>query len=158
MYTEEVHWSSIFQVLKSEVSHHMIQQSHYWACTQRKPQFQRMCVPQCSLKHSLPQPGCGSNLNVHGQTNGQRRCDICVQYNGILLSHNKGTNWVIWKDMDGPQDCHTELSQKKKQISYLYTYMWNLEKMIYYLICKAVIETQTKNKHGYRVEKRSGMN
>ena len=29
-------------------------------------------------------------------------------YNGILLSHIKEQNWVIYRDMDGPRVCHTE--------------------------------------------------
>ena len=29
-------------------------------------------------------------------------------YNGILLSHKKEQNWVIYRDVDGPRDCHTE--------------------------------------------------
>ena len=29
-------------------------------------------------------------------------------YNGILLSHKKERNWVIFRDMHGSRDCHTE--------------------------------------------------
>ena len=29
----------------------MIQQSHYWAYTQRKPKFKMTHAPQCSLQH-----------------------------------------------------------------------------------------------------------
>ena len=51
-------------------------------------------------------------------------------YNGILLSHKKERNWVICWDVDGPRDCHTEWSksEREKQISYINTCMWNLEK------------------------------
>ena len=28
--------------------------------------------------------------------------------NGILLSHKKEWNCAIWRDVDGPRDCHTE--------------------------------------------------
>ena len=51
-------------------------------------------------------------------------------YNGILLSQKKERNWVICWDVDGPRDCHTEWSksERKKQISYINSYMWNLEK------------------------------
>ena len=50
-------------------------------------------------------------------------------YNGILLSHKKEQNWVICREVDGPRDCHTEWSKSErgKQISYINTYMWNLE-------------------------------
>ena len=32
---------------------------------------------------------------------------ICV-YSGILLSHKKEQNWVIYSDVDAPGLCHTE--------------------------------------------------
>ena len=42
----------------------------------------------------------------------------------------KGTKLVTYRDVDGPRDCHTELSksERKNQISYINAYMWNLEK------------------------------
>ena len=48
-------------------------------------------------------------------------------YNGILLSHKKKRNWVIYGDVDGPRDCHTEWSksEREKQISYGNTYVRN---------------------------------
>ena len=51
-------------------------------------------------------------------------------YNGILLSHKKERNSVICRDVDGPRDCDTEWgkSEREKQILYINTYMWNLEK------------------------------
>ena len=51
-------------------------------------------------------------------------------YNGILLSHKKEWNWVIWRDVDGPRNCHTEWnkSEREKQILYNIAYTWNLEK------------------------------
>ena len=44
--------------------------------------------------------------------------------------HKKEQNWVICRDVDGSRDCHTEgsKSEREKQISYINTYMWNLEK------------------------------
>ena len=29
-------------------------------------------------------------------------------YKGILLSHEKEQNWIIYKDIDGPTDYHME--------------------------------------------------
>ena len=51
-------------------------------------------------------------------------------YNEMFLSHQKEWNWVIWRDVDEPRDCHIEWSQlvREKQILYINTYMWNLEK------------------------------
>ena len=56
--------------------------------------------------------------------------DVVHIYNGILLSHKKERNCVICRDVDGSRDCHTEWSksEREKQISYINTYMWNLEK------------------------------
>ena len=42
----------------------------------------------------------------------------------------KEWNWVIYRDVDGSRDCHTEWSksEREKQILYINAYMWNLEK------------------------------
>ena len=34
--------------------------------------------------------------------------DVVHIYNGILLSREKEQNWVIYRDVDGPRDCHTK--------------------------------------------------
>ena len=51
-------------------------------------------------------------------------------YNGMLLSHKKERNCVICRDVDGSRGCYTERSKSEteKQILYINTYMWNLEK------------------------------
>ena len=51
-------------------------------------------------------------------------------YNGILLSHKKDQNWFICSDMVETRVCHAEYSksEREKQISYINTSMWNLEK------------------------------
>ena len=56
--------------------------------------------------------------------------DVAHIYNAILLSHKKKWNWVICSEVDGPRDCHTEWSksEREKQISYINSCMWNLEK------------------------------
>ena len=56
--------------------------------------------------------------------------DVVHIYKGILLSHKKERNWVICRDVDGSRDYHTEWSksEREKQISYINTYMWSLEK------------------------------
>ena len=50
-------------------------------------------------------------------------------HNGILLSHKKKRNWVICSEVDGPRLCRTDWSksERKKQIPYANTYIWNLE-------------------------------
>ena len=56
--------------------------------------------------------------------------DVVHIYNGILLSHSKERNLVIYRDMDASSDCHTEWSksESERQISHINAYMWNLEK------------------------------
>ena len=70
-------------------------------------------------------------------------------YNGILLSHKKKQNWVIYSEVDGPRDCHTEWSksEKEKQISYINTYMWNLEKGYRSYLQSRNRDTDIENKH-----------
>ena len=34
--------------------------------------------------------------------------DVAHIYNGILLSHKKEWNWIIYRDVDGPGDCPTD--------------------------------------------------
>ena len=50
-------------------------------------------------------------------------------YNRILLSHKKEWNNAICSNMDGTRDYHTKWSksEKKRQIPYNITYMWNLK-------------------------------
>ena len=50
-------------------------------------------------------------------------------YNRILLSHVKEWNSAIFRDADGPRDCHTEWSksEREKQILHNIAGMWNLE-------------------------------
>ena len=51
-------------------------------------------------------------------------------YNGILLSHEKERVWVSSNEVDETRAYYTEWSksEREKQISYINTYMWNLEK------------------------------
>ena len=54
--------------------------------------------------------------------------DVVHIYKQILLSHIKGQNCAICRDVDGPSESHTEWSQKEKNKYYINTYIWNLEK------------------------------
>ena len=52
-------------------------------------------------------------------------------YNEILLSHETEQACAIWRDVDGPRDCHeSEISQKEKNRYRIFIYIWNLEKMV----------------------------
>ena len=65
---------------------------------------------QCSLKHYLQQPGHGSKQNDKGTD----KEDVIHVYNGISLSYKKELNNVIYSNVNGPRDCHTEWSQTER--------------------------------------------
>ena len=51
-------------------------------------------------------------------------------YKGILLSHKKEYIWVISNEVDETRDYYIKWikSEREKQISYINSYIWNLEK------------------------------
>ena len=51
-------------------------------------------------------------------------------YNGIIFSHKKEHIWVSSNEVDKPRAYYTEWSkwEREKQISYINTYIWNLER------------------------------
>ena len=64
-------WRTVWRFLKKlEIELPYDPAIHYWAYTPRKPELKDTHVPQCSSQHFLQQPGHGSNLDVHWQTNG----------------------------------------------------------------------------------------
>ena len=90
-----------------------------------------------SKRHMHPNVHCSTIYNSQDTESiwmsinrGMNKEDVVHIYSGILLSHKKEWNWVIFRDMDGPRDCHTEWSksEREKQISYINAYMWNVEK------------------------------
>ena len=65
-------------------------------------------------------------------------------YNGILLGHKNEQIWVSSSEADEPGACYTEWSklEREKQILYINTYVWSLEKGADEPICRAGVETQ----------------
>ena len=57
---------------------------------------------------------------------------VVYMYNGILLSHKKEQIWDNSREVDEPRACFTQSewskSEREKQVSYINTYIWNLEK------------------------------
>ena len=53
-----------------------------------------------------------------------------VVYTGILLSHKKECIWVSSNEVDEPTAYYTEWSksEREKQILFINSYIWNLEK------------------------------
>ena len=70
--------------------------------------------------------------------------EVVHVYNGILLSHKKEWNNVIWSNMDGPGVYHTKWSKsdRERQISYDITYMWDLKYDTNELIYKTEKDSQ----------------
>ena len=57
--------------------------------------------------------------------------EVVVQiYNGILLSYTKERVWVSSNEVDEPRAYYTEWSksERERQILYINTYIWNLER------------------------------
>ena len=50
-------------------------------------------------------------------------------HNGLLLDHKKEQIWVSCNEVDEPRASYTEWSksERKKQVSYINAYIWNLE-------------------------------
>ena len=49
-------------------------------------------------------------------------------YSGILLNHKEEYIWVSSNELDEPRACYTEWSVKKRKISFINTYIWNIER------------------------------
>ena len=66
-------------------------------------------------------------------------------HNGILLSYKKEYIWVSSNEVDEPKAYYTERSklEREKQISYINTYIWNLERWYQDPRCRTAKETQT---------------
>ena len=64
-------------------------------------------------------------------------------HNGLLLSHETEWNNAICGYMVGPRDYHTKQSksERKRQIPYDSTYMWNLK----YYTNQHIYETKTES-------------
>ena len=54
---------------------------------------------------------------------------VCI-YNGLLLSHKKEWNLIIFDIMDAARDYYAKWnkSDRERNIPYDFTYMWNLKK------------------------------
>ena len=75
-------WKTVWRFLKKlEIELLMTQQSHFWAYTPRKPDLKETHAPLCSSQHCLSQPGHGSNLDAHQQTNGKGSCGTYTPWN-----------------------------------------------------------------------------
>ena len=58
--------------------------------------------------------------------------------NGMLLSHKKERIQLSSSEVDEPRAYYTEWSksEREKQLLYIYTYVWNLEKWHILTVCR----------------------
>ena len=64
-------------------------------------------------------------------------------YNGVLLSHKREQNWVIFREVDGLESViQSEVSQKEKNKYCILMHMAESRKMVREPICRVEIETQ----------------
>ena len=56
--------------------------------------------------------------------------DVVHIYNGILLSHKKEWNNVIFSNMDGPRDYHTMWSKSEKEKYHTISLICGIKKMV----------------------------
>ena len=75
--------------------------------------------------------------------------------NRILLGHKKEQIWVSWTEVDEPKACYTEWNQLEKQIWYINTYIWNLEKW-HWWTCSQDINRDAEVENGLVDTEREG--
>ena len=74
--------------------------------------------------------------------------------NGILFSH-KELSCAIYRDMNGPRDCHTELRKSEREkinISHNIAYICNLEKSYRWTYLQSRNRNNRECTYGYGVE------
>ena len=75
--------------------------------------------------------------------------EVVIQiHNGILLSYKKEHIWDSSNKVDEPRAYYTawSKSERKRQILYINTYIWNLENGMDDPTCRAAKETQVTNR------------
>ena len=75
--------------------------------------------------------------------------EVVIQiHNGILLSYKKEHIWDSSNKVDEPRAYYTEWSksERKRQILYINTYIWNLENGMDDPTCRAAKETHVTNR------------
>ena len=88
--------------------------------------------------------------------------DVVHTYKGILLSHKKEWIWISSSEVDEPWAGYTEWSKSEKQMSYLNTYIWNLEKWYWWIYLQGrngdavveygLVDTVGEGEHGMNGE------
>ena len=122
-------WRKVWRFLKKlETDCLMTQKSHCWANTLRKPELKETCVPQCSSQHCLQQPGYGSNLDVHQQTNGQESIwyIYTMEYYSAIKKNTFESVLMRWMKLE--PIIQSEVSQKEKHQYSILTHIFGIQK------------------------------
>ena len=75
--------------------------------------------------------------------------DVVVHvYNGMFISYKRERIWVISSELDEARACYTawNKSEREKQISYINTHMWNLEKRHWWTYLQGKIRVSDMDK------------
>ena len=91
----------------------------------------------------------GLNLHLlHWQANSLPLSYQGTHYSGILLNcESQEQNWSIFSDVDRPTVCQYRVKlEREKQISYINTYLWNLEKKRVQMILFAAQEQKCRQR------------
>ena len=100
----------------------MIWESHSWSHIQKR---QKLFIEMFTAA-LFTKPRHGSNLNVHHQRNGQRRCGIHTKWN-ITIQKSKVVPFATtWMSLDIIL-LNEVKSDTERQILYDITYLWNLK-------------------------------
>ena len=69
-------------------------------------------------------------------------------YNGMFISYKRERICVISSELDEARACYTEWnkSEREKQISYINTHMWNLEKRYWWTYLQGKIRVSDMDK------------
>ena len=108
---------------------HMTQQSHFWAYTPRKPELKEPHVTQCSLQHCLQQPGHGSNLDAHRQTNVWIRklwYIYTMEYYSAIKKNALESVLMRWMKLE--HIIQSEVSQKEKHQYSILMHIYGIQK------------------------------
>ena len=118
--------------------YHMIQKFHFWVFAGENKNINLKSIAlSCLWQYYLQQPRHGSNLNVHPQRNGQRRCGTYnIQWNSTQIQREQ--NNAICRNRGTPRHRYTKWSKlaRKWQMQYVITHVQNLKKDTNYLIYK----------------------
>ena len=103
----------------------MTQQSHYWAYVLRKSELKDACTPVFIA--ALFTIARTTQMSIDRWMDKEV---VVHMHNGIILTYNKKHIRVSTNEVDEPRAYYIALSksERERQIWYINTYIWNLER------------------------------